>query len=101
MNRASEFRDLVAPAASFIALRQRWVPRQLGTLVAPRQRIWRAAPRPMSRRPKRLASRTCAYACDMRDVSAWMGARRKRAHAHLTFFPWDSGTVGRNKKRGE
>lgn len=101
MNRASDFRILAAPAAPFVASRQRCLSRQPGSLVAPRQRVWRAERRPMSRRPKHVASRTCAYACDVRDVSAWMGARRKRAHAHLTFFPWDSGTVGRNKKRGE
>lgn len=101
MNRASDFRLLAAPTASFFASRQHLLSRHLGTFAAPRQQIRRAARRPMSRRPKRIASRTCAYACDVRDVSAWMGARRKRAHAHLTFFPWDSGTVGRDKKRGE
>lgn len=101
MNRASDYRVLAAPIASFFASCQRLLSRQLGTFVAPRQPIWRASSRPMSRRPKHIASRTCAYACDVRDVSAWMSARRKRAHAHLTFFPWDSGTVGRDKKRGE
>lgn len=100
MNRAFEHRIHVAPAASFIALRQRCMSRQLAISVAPRQRVRRAVRRPMSRRPKRSASRMCACACDVRDVSAWMGACRKRAHAHLTIFSWDSGTVGRNNERG-
>lgn len=46
---------------------------------------------PVSRRPKRIASRTCASACDVRDVCAWTGACRRHARTHLSYFLWDMG----------
>ncbi len=51
----------------------------------------RAGFRPVSRRPKRIASRMCASACDVRDVCAWMGACRRHARTHLSYFLWDMG----------
>lgn len=101
MNRASDSCIHVMLADSFVVPRQRHLSRQSGTHVAPRQYFRRADIRPVSRRPKRPASRMCVCACDVRDVRTRRGARRKRAHAHLTFFPWDGGTVGQNNKRGE
>lgn len=98
MNRASDDR---MQGASFGALRQRCLSRHTGYLAAPRGRNRRADYRPVSRRPKRPASRTCVCACDVRDTCTRMGARRKRVRAHLTFFPWDSGTVGQHRERGE
>lgn len=101
MKRASNERIHVAQIASFGALRQRYSSRRIGTLAAPRRINRRADSRPVSQRPKRHASRTCVCACDVRDTHTRMGARRKRARAHLTFFPWDSGTVGQHRERGE
>ena len=101
MKRASDVRMHTVQFESFGALRQRWSSRHTGTLAAPRWINRRADSRPVSRRPKRPASRTCVCACDVRDTHTRMGARRKRARAHLTFFPWDSGTVGQHTERGE
>lgn len=101
MNRASDWSFHAEPIALFVAPRQRCSSRHPGFHVAPRQYIRRADTCPVSRCPKRVASRTCVCACDVRDVRTRRGARRERVRAHLSFFPWDSGTVGRNKKRGE
>jgi hypothetical protein len=101
MKRASNGRIHAIQSTSLGALRQRCSSRHVGALAAPRRVNRRADIRPVSRRPKRLASRACVCACDVRDTHTRMGARRKRARAHLTFFPWDSGTVGQHRERGE
>ncbi len=101
MKRASNGRIHAFHSTSLGALRQRYSSRHAGTLAAPRRINRRADIRPVSRRPKRPASRACVCACDVHDTHTRMGARRKRARAHLSFFPWDSGTVGQHRERGE
>lgn len=101
MKRASNRLASDSNAASCGALHLRCMSRRRGTFAAPRRVNRRADPRPVSRRPKRPASRTCVCAGDVRDTCTRMSARRKRVRAHLTFFPWDSRTVGQSIERGE